>query len=55
MELKDIKELAIAIRNDNYDSGVHYLLGYLWSSFTTEQQEEIAKSFREQLAEKVGE
>jgi ABC-type transporter MlaC component len=52
--LQEVKAMATTIRHDNQDSGTHYLLGYMWATLTPEQQEETAKSFREQLAE-VGE
>ena len=49
--LQDIKSMAKEIRNNNADSGNAYLMGYLWASLTTEQQNETAKSFRNELAE----
>lgn len=52
--LQDVKDMSQKIRNNDMASGVGYLLGYLWATLTPEQQEETAKSFREQLAE-VGE
>jgi polynucleotide 5'-kinase involved in rRNA processing len=48
--LQDVKEMSIEIRGDA-DSGKSYLMGYIWASLTQKQQKEIAKSFREQLAE----
>lgn len=49
--LQEIKSMAKEIRNDNADSGNAYLMGYMWASLTTKQQNEIAKSFRNELAE----
>jgi hypothetical protein len=49
--LQEIKSMAKKIRNDNADSGNAYLMGYMWASLTTKQQNEIAKSFRNELAE----
>jgi hypothetical protein len=49
--LQDIKSMAKEIRNNNSDSGNAYLLGYLWATLTSEQQDETAKSFRNELAE----
>jgi hypothetical protein len=49
--LQEIKSMAKEIRNNNADSGNSYLMGYLWASLTTEQQDETAKSFRNELAE----
>jgi ABC-type transporter MlaC component len=48
--LQDVKEMSTQIRGDS-DSGKSYLMGYMWASLTQKQQKEIAKSFREQLAE----
>lgn len=48
--LQDVKKMSIEIRGDA-DSGKSYLMGYIWASLTQKQQKEIAKSFREQLAE----
>jgi hypothetical protein len=48
--LQEIKSMAKEIRNDNADSGNAYLMGYMWASLTTKQQNEIAKSFRNELA-----
>jgi len=49
--LQEIKSMAKEIRNDNADSGNAYLMGYMWASLTKKQQNEIAKSFRNELAE----
>ena len=49
--LQEIKSIAKEIRNDNADSGNAYLMGYMWASLTTKQQNEIAKSFRNELSE----
>jgi hypothetical protein len=49
--LQDVKAIAKEIRNDNADSGNAYLMGYMWASLTTKQQNEIAESFRNELAE----
>jgi hypothetical protein len=49
--LQEIKSMAKEIRNDNADSGNAYLMGYMWASLTTKQQNEIAKSFRNELSE----
>jgi len=50
--LQDVKEMSTQIRGDA-DSGKSYLMGYIWASLTQKQQKEIAKSFREQLAEEL--
>jgi ABC-type transporter MlaC component len=49
--LQDVKDMSQKIRNNDWSSGMGYLLGYLWATLTPEQQDETAKSFREQLAE----
>jgi len=49
--LQEIKSMAKEIRNDNADSGNAYLMGYMWASLTKKQQNEIAKSFRNELSE----
>ncbi len=48
--LQDVKKMSTQIRGDE-DSGKSFLMGYIWASLTQKQQKEIAKSFREQLAE----
>jgi ABC-type transporter MlaC component len=48
--LQDVKDMSQKIRNNDWSSGMGYLLGYLWATLTPEQQDETAKSFREQLA-----
>jgi ABC-type transporter MlaC component len=50
--LQEIRELSTLIRNNDSDSGTHYLLGYMWASLTEKQKKEIEKSFRQQLKEK---
>jgi hypothetical protein len=50
--LQEIRELSTLIRNNDSDSGTHYLLGYIWASLTEKQKKEIQKSFRQQLKEK---
>ena len=49
--LQEVKTMATKIRHDNQDSGTHYLLGYMWETLTPKQQNEIAKSFRNELSE----
>jgi ABC-type transporter MlaC component len=50
--LQEIRELSNLIRNNDSDSGTHFLLGYIWASLTEKQKKEIEKSFRQQLKEK---
>jgi hypothetical protein len=49
--LQEIKAMAKEIRNNNADSGNAYLMGYMWACMSLTQQQDVAKSFREQLAE----
>ena len=49
--LQDVRKMSTQIRNGNMDSGNAYLMGYMWATLTTKQQNEIAKSFRNELAE----
>ena len=49
--LQDVRKMSTQIRNGNIDSGNAYLMGYMWATLTTKQQNEIAKSFRNELAE----
>jgi ABC-type transporter MlaC component len=49
--LQDVRKMSTQIRNGNVDSGNAYLMGYMWATLTTKQQKEIAKSFRNELAE----
>jgi ABC-type transporter MlaC component len=48
---QEVKAMAKKVRNDDSDSGTHYLLGYMWATLTPKQQKEIAKSFAEELSE----
>jgi hypothetical protein len=48
--LQDVRKMSTQIRNGNMDSGNAYLMGYMWATLTTKQQNEIAKSFRNELA-----
>ncbi len=49
--LQDVRKMSTQIGNGNIDSGNAYLMGYMWATLTTKQQNEIAKSFRNELAE----
>jgi len=48
--LSEVRKISADIRGDK-DSGNAYLMGYLWASLTTKQQNETAKSFRNELSE----
>lgn len=47
--LQDVKAIATKIRNNDSDSGTHYLLGWMWATLTPEQQNELAESFADEL------
>jgi hypothetical protein len=53
--LQEVKAISTKIRNGNPDSGSSYLLGYLWTTLTAEQQEETRISFIEELTKKLEE
>ena len=47
--LQEVKTMATKIRNNDSDSGTHYLLGWMWATLTPKQQKELAKSFSDEL------
>ena len=51
IELKDVLATTRKIRNNDHDSGTHYLLGYLWANTPDKEKERIAKLFASDLAE----
>ena len=51
IELRDVLATTRKIRNNDYDSGTHYLLGYLWANTPDKEKERIAKLFAKDLAE----
>ena len=51
IELKDVLATTRKIRNNNHDSGTHYLLGYLWANTPDKEKERIAKLFAKDLEE----
>ena len=51
VELKDVLATTRKIRNNDHDSGTHYLLGYLWANTPDKEKERIAKLFASDLAE----
>lgn len=55
IELKDVLATTRKIRNNDHDSGTHYLLGYLWASISDKEKEKIAKLFAKDLAEESNE
>ena len=44
IELTNVIDLSNTINGK--ETGVHYLLGYLWANLSDEQQNEIYKSFK---------
>jgi hypothetical protein len=51
IELRDVLATTRKIRNNDHDSGTHYLLGYLWANTPDKEKERIAKLFASDLAE----
>ena len=51
IELRDVLATTRKIRNNDHDSGTHYLLGYLWANTPDKEKERIAKLFNNDLAE----
>jgi hypothetical protein len=50
IELRDVLSICRQIRGNDYDSGTHYLLGYLWANTPEKEQFRIAKLFADDLA-----
>lgn len=53
IELRDVLSITRQIRGNDYDSGTHYLLGYLWANTPDEEKFRIAKSFADELGFKT--
>lgn len=51
IELQDVLKTCRQIRGNNYDSGSHYLLGYLWANTSDKEKMRIAKLFANDLKE----
>jgi hypothetical protein len=49
IELQDVLSICRQIRGNDYDSGTHYLLGYLWANTPDEEKMKIAKLFADDL------
>jgi hypothetical protein len=49
IELQDVLATTRKIRNNDRDSGTHYLLGYLWANTPDKEKERIAKLFAKDL------
>jgi hypothetical protein len=54
LELQDTLAICRQIRNNDRDSGTHYLLGYLWANTPDKEKERIYKLFKADLDE-IGE
>jgi hypothetical protein len=50
-ELSETLKIVRQIRNNNHDSGTHYLLGYLWASLSEKEQKRIYNLFSNDLKE----
>ena len=53
IELQDVLATTRKIRNNDRDSGTHYLLGYLWANTPDKEKIRIAKLFANDLNEMV--
>ena len=53
IELQHVLSICRQIRGNDYDSGTHYLLGYLWANTPDEEKFKIAKLFADDLNEMV--
>ena len=51
IELRDVLSITRQIRGNDYDSGTHYLLGYLWANTPDKEKMRIAKLFADDLNE----
>ena len=51
IELQDVLKVVRQIRNNDYNSGTHYLLGYLWANTSDKEKTRIAKLFAKDLEE----
>jgi hypothetical protein len=51
IELQDVLSVCRQIRGNDYDSGSHYLLGYLWANTSDKEKMRIAKLFANDLNE----
>ena len=49
--LTDTLTIVRQIRNNNHDSGTHYLLGYLWASLSDKEKVRIHNLFKSDLEE----
>jgi hypothetical protein len=53
IELQHVLSICRQIRGNDYDSGTHYLLGYLWANTPDKEKFRIAKLFADDLNEMV--
>jgi hypothetical protein len=51
IELQDVLKSCRQIRGNDYNSGTHYLLGYLWANTSNKEKMRIAKLFAKDLEE----
>ena len=49
IELRDTLSICRQIRNNDRDSGTHYLLGYLWANTSDKEKKRIYKLFKADL------
>ena len=51
IELQDVLKIVRQIRNNDRDSGTHYLLGYLWANTSEREQKRIYNLFKKDFEE----
>lgn len=45
-ELSEVIRISCKVNGDEYNTGAHYLLGYLWAWLPDEKKEAIVEIFR---------
>jgi len=51
LELRDTLSICRQIRNNDSDSGTHYLLGYLWANTPDKEKKRIYNLFKKDFDE----
>ena len=51
LELRDTLSICRQIRNNDNDSGTHYLLGYLWANTPDKEKKRIYNLFKKDFDE----
>jgi hypothetical protein len=53
IELSEVLKVTRQIRGNDYDSGTHYLLGYLWANTPDKEKKRIFELFEKDFLEMV--